>query len=629
MLKKNINFIKTFDPNLLEILQRTDQIENKIEILDSKQGSPTLQAIIDGRPMYIHSKYDPIQEAERITNNLNNIERYEHIFFYGLGLGYHVDVMLKKYPSMKFSIVEPNKDVFRRYLEQKSMTDLPTENLAFLKVGLSEEEMQSFIEEFFSYVREKTLLIMLPSYERFMSNSYEKFLSIFKKYVEEKRQGLAVNYSFQKRWTLNSYLNLPRTLETPNVLQDLQQESFSDKPAIIVAAGPSLDEEIDNLRTIKEKGLAYIFTVGSAINTLVENDIYPDAMCTYDPTVLNQGVFEKVVKKEIDTIPMIYGTSVGFETLKNYKGPHLHMVTSQDTISNFFLKRNDNKEILKVHDAPSIAVVTLELLYKLGCNPIILVGQNLAYRNNQSYSKDIDHIPTQLRDEEIRNAIKVNGVDGKELLTNHGFNRMRTQIEYYLSNVISGTEVINTTQGGAHIEGTTFKGLESLMSEQLREAIINKEWYKFEGNNYNLDYLEVQQQKMQEQLKELNDSLRSIKRLFQNMAQLIVERKVVKLEKMFSKFDVEMKKFVQNDFYVTFLQPMSRVEFDILTKNINALKFDRDTLSKAKKTIKSFKHFVSSCEFDIKNMKTIFEEVNKEITEVLIERKAKGVKDEK
>jgi len=37
---------------------------------------------------------------------------------------------------------------------------------------------------------------------------------------------------------------------------------FKDKPAILVSAGPSLDYEIENLRYIKENGLAYISQSG-------------------------------------------------------------------------------------------------------------------------------------------------------------------------------------------------------------------------------------------------------------------------------------------------------------------------------------------------------------------------------
>src|SRR5690606_2967005 len=106
------------------------------------------------------------------------------------------------------------------------------------------------------------------------------------------------------RWILNSMKNFKEVLSTPNILLE-KRGAFKDKPAILVAAGPSLNEEIENIRYIKENGLAYIFSVGSAINTLMHHNIYPHAATTYDPTVKNQIVFEKVKEKEIIEIPMI------------------------------------------------------------------------------------------------------------------------------------------------------------------------------------------------------------------------------------------------------------------------------------------------------------------------------------
>lgn len=623
MLKDNIELLKKLNPNLANLIKEKEWVNVETQVVQAKNGVQTLQVLKTDRPFFLHSKYDPIVEAERIIDQLKDIEEYDHIFFYGLGMSYHVEELLMRYPNKKFSLFEPKEEVFYQYLRNRDLRKLPINQLAFLKVGLTaESEIKEFLNEFFNYVQEKTLLVTLPSYERFLSEQYKTFLQEFKQLIGDKRQGMLVNYSFQKRWTLNSWLNLPEILKSPNILQDVDSAVFKDKPAIIVAAGPSLNEELENLRSIKEKGLAYIFSVGSSINTLVENNVFPDAMCTYDPSVINQKVFEKLSKKKIYSIPMIYGTSVGFETLKNYPGPKFHMVTSQDTISNFYIKRKDQQDIDKVQDAPSIAVVTLELLYKLGCNPIIMVGQNLAYKDKLVYSKDMgyQHAASEISEEELKRAILVKSVEGKDILTNDSFNRMRTQIEYYLKEFIHSRDVINTTKGGAFIDGTTYKELSLLISECLSSSsLINREGLLNRENKYDLQYLKEKQLAMISNFEELIESLRKIKKLFIKMDQLIIERKIVKLEKMFSKFDIEMKQFVKNDFYLTFLQPMSRVEFDLLTKDINSLKFDSDIIYKAKKTLKSFKRFLNSCEFDIKNFEPIFKEVNKDIEKIIIE----------
>lgn len=624
MHKENSRLLEEIDPALFEVHNSVKKTElQDVTVFTSVNQMPTLQFIKDGRSMYLHSRYNPAQEAEKIINNLVDIDQYNYILFYGIGLGYHVEEVLKKHPDKKIALIEPSVEVFKAFVEQRSLEFIIGHQITYFKVGLSKEDTELFIDEYFNIIQEKTLLITLPSYERYMPEQSKDFITKFKQTVKEKRQGMLVNYSFQKRWTLNSLLNLPTTISTRNILHDFNSDVFKNKPAIIVAAGPSLNYELEHLRYIKEHGLAYIFSVGSAINTLVENDIFPDAMCTYDPTSVNQKVFEKVISANIENIPMVYGTSVGYETLKSYQGPKLHMITSQDTVTNYYLKKKNNEAVDKVNDAPSIAVVTLELLYKLKCSPIILVGQNLAYKDKQRYSKDMgyQHITSTITDEELLSAQKVKSVDGNEVYTNESFNRMRNQIEFYLSHALQGVEVINTTRGGAFIEGTTFKELPDVMTiiEQNGHNQIRKDWYLEEKTSYELSDIKDRKETMDKSLLELHHLLSVLNKRFNKMEKLISERKMAKLEVQLSKFDNEMKNFINNDFYKVFLQPMSRVEFDVLTKKVNSLKFDKNMISKSKKMIDSFKMFIKSCEFDLDNMNKAFEEVNVEIEKLIID----------
>ena len=217
-------------------------------------------------------------------------------------------------------------------------------------------------------MRKKILLIFLPSYERIFPERFAQFMKQFQQIVVEQRASVNVNAAFEKRWTLNSLLNFPQVLKTPNILHDLKKEKFKNKPALLVAAGPSLEEDIENIRYIKEHGLAYIFSVGSAISVLINNNIYPDAACTYDPTVNNQKVFNIVVSQGITEIPLIFGSSVGFETLLKYLAQSTYDY-QPGYLAPFLLKRKDGEELDKVNDSPSIAVVTLQMLQKLGFLP--------------------------------------------------------------------------------------------------------------------------------------------------------------------------------------------------------------------------------------------------------------------
>jgi Uncharacterized protein conserved in bacteria len=111
--------------------------------------------------------------------------------------------------------------------------------------------------------------------------------------VKNQRSALSVNYAFKKRWIINSVNNFKTVLTTPNILTD-NRGQFRDKTAILVSAGPSLDYEIEYLKYIKSNHLAFIFSVGTSINTLIHHGIYPDVMTTYDPTETYRLVFNNI-----------------------------------------------------------------------------------------------------------------------------------------------------------------------------------------------------------------------------------------------------------------------------------------------------------------------------------------------
>lgn len=215
----------------------------------------------------------------------------------------------------------------------------------------------------------------------------------------------------------------------------MQAESiFNNKVAIIVAAGPSLNYEIDNLRIVKEKGLALIFSVGSAINTLMYHKITPDAIIAFDPSD-DAIVCKKFIEEDIASIPMIFGSSIGSAVIRSYKGPKTHMLIDKDPISNYFLIDNNGRELERASDAPSVAVVTFELLYKLGFSTILLVGQNLFYKNNLNYAEGIDYQIT-IDPENGKKLETVIDAYGNQVYTNASFNLMRRQMEFYIKNFV-------------------------------------------------------------------------------------------------------------------------------------------------------------------------------------------------
>ncbi|WP_252312058.1 6-hydroxymethylpterin diphosphokinase MptE-like protein [Sinobaca sp. H24] len=590
-------------------------------MVNSKKDLPTLTIKNDGRILYLHSKYDPIQEAVKLVKQYSEeLNEKKNVFFYGIGLGYHIEAIRKQYPHISITLYEPNVDVFQCLMETKLIKNLADKAIKDLFVETSEENRNQFLRNFAMEVNDDVLLITLPSYERIFKDENKKFMEIFTDELKNKRMNLRTSFAYEQRWTINSLMNLKETMQTPNILHIENKHIFQGKPAIIVAAGPSLNEELEHLKHIKMNGLAYIFSVGSAINTLVDYDIYPDAACTYDPQSHNYKVFEKTVTKQADwEIPMIYGTSVGFETIQKYRGSKAHMITSQDMVSSYFYQQDRQNELVKVSDAPSIAVVTTELLNSLECDPIIFVGQNFAYLNNSHYAQGIEYegISNAVSEKILNKSITVENVQGEFILTNEGFLKMKMQMERVIEafQKINNCTFINTTQGGARIDGTTFLSLQQVIKRELTEKQIVVNWYDFLEAPLKPYEFMSKKGEMDESLKELIVIIDHLQQITRQIKKLIDAQSIQLIHDLFSKFDKLLKKLKNLDFYKVFILPMIRVQNEVTAKQVEEFRFEQDTFKKGEKMVKVFSNYFNHIEQVLEMVVPVYNNVMTEIEE--------------
>lgn len=597
MLKENEKYIKMMYPDILSFLQANEQeLKNySYFVEETKIGLPTIRILQNNSSLYLHSKYDPKKEAERIVEMYqNNITDDTHIIFYGAGFFYHIDQFNEKFPNLTYSVYEPNPAIFFHYLSNRSLQQHSRSNLKNIYLEGSREMLHHYLHHFASSIVKQVLLIPLPSYERAFADQYNDFMNTFKEVVQSKRLSFGADVQFSTRWTLNSLMNLPTTISTPNLIIE-KKEKFQGKPVLIVSAGPSLHYELDNLKYIKENGLAYIFAVGSANKALIANNILPDAVFTYDPQEHNFTVFKDIIEKNITSIPMVYGTSVGYETIQKYPGPKLHVITSQDKVTPYYIENFERDNV--VNDAFSIAIVTLEVMAKLEAGLVILVGQNFAFKDNLYYAEDIkrgNKKGAELQESDRKEIVSIKDVYGNAIETNVTLNQMRLLMEQYIHH-FDHLEVVNTTNGGAHINGAKYISLENVIKERLKEKIVEDDWYLSKDNSKIENRISAQIIKMNHSMNNFIQLFKEVITTLNELGFAIERNRVDKINSLFPKFDKWLNKLLGNDFYSVYVGPITRVHFELLQKNIIEIKEEIDLRKKAAKVIKYFGSYLQIC----------------------------------
>ncbi|WP_414733588.1 motility associated factor glycosyltransferase family protein [Acetobacterium carbinolicum] len=578
MLADNINFLKKNYQVFYNAANNWQLKSPEKHFICEKTRSDqeTLKHENTGKSIYVHSKYDPLKEAVILIDNLETNEPINpdtHVVFFGLGLGYHIDEFVNRYPNINFSIVEPSMEVFVHYLNCKLAKKIFTNELVSFVIG---DDITTFLNQWNDGRESSVVIFELPSYKNIFSSELDRFFIAFKEHIKNRRSQLSVNYVFKERWILNSVNNFKTVLRTPNIMLE-NNELFRNKTALLVAAGPSLNFEIENLRKIKDKGLAFIFSVGSAISTLVENKIYPHAMCTIDPGVNNQQVFKKVNDEGIKTIPMIFGSSVGFESLVQYQGPKYHMITSQDTIADYFLQTEAKEKVERISDAPSVAVATYELLVKLGFKQILLVGQNFAYLKDKHYAEGVDYSPEKSQSIEI-----VKDTNGDDVETTHVFNLMKRSLETAIAHYQLKT--INTTIGGAAIVGTVFQTLDSIIEDELnKNEVCDDDFSKITHHDiYNRNYLLEQSERLLKAFEDYEALVYKIGNKIKQLRDSMQEHHIKVIGKIHREMDHLIQELENNDYFKLIAVQMNRVEYVMLVNDNKQYRNEKNDLIQAK-----------------------------------------------
>ena len=181
MLVDNIVFLKKHNPELYKaISQLNGKADNQgISLEDTKSQDKTIKITRNGQDLYLHSRYDPRREAAAIINKVAEKEKItedSHVIFYGLGLGYHIEEFVNKYPRTSFSLYEPSPLVFSLLLQQLNLEKLPLRNLEMLECQYQVEVADNFLRRLLQKITKKIVIIELPVYQNAFAEEYADFM---------------------------------------------------------------------------------------------------------------------------------------------------------------------------------------------------------------------------------------------------------------------------------------------------------------------------------------------------------------------------------------------------------------------------------------------------------------------
>ncbi|MDP4176913.1 MAG: DUF115 domain-containing protein [Bacillota bacterium] len=468
---------------------------------------------------FVNSSYNIDREMQELFKDVEKDTNLLIIF--GFGCGHILDYIDKHYGDrlMDIYIVEPNLKLFKNVLKYRCVLDSLKRFKGDFYI-LLDEDKQVATNTIFQKIISKRDVKVAVAY-------HISYRTIFKGYFEYINSSIAdrirvetinhntVNLS-KKIWIVNTI----KSMIVKSVPAECLMNKLQGYPAIIVAAGPSLNKNMYLLHEIKDK--AIIVAIGSSSKILDSNGIVPHLRVAIDPYQENDLIY-----KNIDTsvCPLVYDSNFYYNSLREYKGPKFRMILESNYIMRHVYDSVDIK-YNQINSGFSVVIPTLDLLTKLKCNKIIFMGQDLSFPKKKMYAKGSwtdDDVDFQNK---IYRFTKAKDVYGNEMDTLEEYLAIKFNIETII-NKNPNINFINATQGGLNIEGTKIKDFQDVLKEDLIENYNLREDIKdiytnFERNEYekywnqlskSIDLLE----KDVDNIININDSIyEEIKKIYDN-----------------------------------------------------------------------------------------------------------------
>lgn len=304
--------------------------------------------------------------VDYVNSNLPKEEILRAIYFYpifGVGLGLHLDSLVKKIKAHSYCIIEPSLEIFRLSLFTINYSKIFTKiQLTFF---VSENDID-FTKKFVERYRHYSFYTHYIKFFLFSKNCQVYIDKIQEALVSQRHYLYAYNrelLSIQR-----TYLYAKENFKYIDISKSHNLEVFDKKPVFLLGAGPSLQKNIAFLRENQDKFI--VAAVFGTMPLLEKEGIIPDFIFQYDESKPNIVItLDKIKNRDFfsETI-FIFSSHIYDGLLKAFPKENIYVFQS------LFEAKSD----YGVFTSPSIGEISYYLIQRFGANTLYLLGIDMS-----------------------------------------------------------------------------------------------------------------------------------------------------------------------------------------------------------------------------------------------------------
>ncbi|MCH7527088.1 MAG: DUF115 domain-containing protein [Planctomycetes bacterium] len=490
--------------------QRIDEVDDgdRLPLLATKSGHFTASMKTpDGRTL-LHSRYDPIAEAKKLIDTVETDENFCFLVN-GFGLGYHVCELLSRLKGEAFLVVsEPSLAVLSTALCCVDLADAFRSNRLVILNQLDKALVHERLKPYKTLMMLGARFVTHPPSQQASPDFHDQSRQLITEFVAYSRMMLLTLVGNAEITCRNIAHNLPTYLSTPPI--DVLRDRFKGYPGIVVAAGPSLHRNIDQLADAK--GRAVLCAVQTTFKPLLSHGIVPDFVTSLDFHAMSRQFFHGV--PDAADVHLVAEPKVTWHVLDDYAGPV--SLLHSDFVDLLIGAETAPRQGLR--PGATVAHLAFYLLQYMGCDPIVFVGQDLAFTGHCFYTPGVEvhqtwrseinrfnSMETREWERIVRNRTilrKVRDVHGREIYSDDLLMTYREQFEKDFLG--ASARIIDATEGGALMRGAQIMTFREVLEQFCGRPIPAERFaYRDECSSRSPSRLAAAREQLEKRLEEI------------------------------------------------------------------------------------------------------------------------------
>lgn len=446
--------------------------------------------LVDGIPCFYQDGYyyrmrseQPLEEAKRMTRELDPMKDHLIVVF-GMGnVALLRKLMQDTTSGTRILVIENNAYIMNYIFAHENLDDIIARNKIVITCAeekILEHVIYACMGSNWENLVHNLQILSMPYYALYEDFQIDTVKMISKAILYE-INSLGNSLPDVMNGLRNNYTSVDGCTFC-NSISELRGK-FKGVPAIIVSGGPSLDKNVELLK--QAEGKAVILSTDAAYRACRRIGVKADAIASIERDEPTYKHFYE--NQEMDPDMVLIGPSLMWpDIIGTYPGKKVLMKKTQGGADGWWGNFFPSIEWLNM--GFSCANVAHAVASEMGCEPIILIGQDFAYTNNKKHSEDAKYHKENVVKEKKqgdKDAVWVEDINGEMVQTTEYLNMFRQGMEARI--LVDQNLVIDATEGGAKIKGTKIMTFADAiaqycteekthsMSECLEDIVFDKE----------------------------------------------------------------------------------------------------------------------------------------------------------